>query len=158
MTQPSTRRRPQGPAGSTRRTAGFTLIELMIAVAIVGILASIAYPSYQRYVLESRRTDAKSSLMQVAGQLERCYTVTSDYRYRDGDGNACINFPIDSNEGFYRITASAADGTGTVPESSNYRLTATTTGAQNSSQSGDSCDDFTLTHTGARGANETDCW
>ncbi|MFO8046335.1 MAG: prepilin-type N-terminal cleavage/methylation domain-containing protein, partial [Halomonas sp.] len=80
MTPPSTRRRPQGPTGSTRRSAGFTLIELMIAVAVIGILAAIAIPRYQSYVEKARRTDAMSALTTIAGQLERCYTVTSDYR------------------------------------------------------------------------------
>lgn len=158
VTPTSPRPRPQGSPGSSRRAAGFTLIELMIAVAIIAILASIAYPSYTRYVQEARRTDAKSALMQIAGQLERCYTVTSDYRYRDGSNNVCVSFPRDSEEGFYQITASDVDGSGSTPASSNYRLTASTTGAQNTSQSRDSCDNFTLTHTGMRGADGTSCW
>src|SRR5690554_3899978 len=79
VTQPSTRRRPQGPAGSTRRSAGFTLIELMIAVAIIGILASIAYPSYQRYVERSRLSDGQAGLTQAAGEMERCYTQNYSY-------------------------------------------------------------------------------
>ncbi|WP_282041534.1 type IV pilin protein [Halomonas alimentaria] len=83
MTQPSTRRRPQGPTGSTRRSAGFTLIELMIAVAIIGILASIAYPSYTRYVERSLRADAQAGLMEASQILERCYT--SSYQYNGGN-------------------------------------------------------------------------
>lgn len=83
MTQPSTRRRPQGPTGGTRRTAGFTLIELMIAVAIIGILASIAYPSYQRYVERAATAEAEARLMEGAGAVERCYT--ENYSYTDCD-------------------------------------------------------------------------
>ena len=157
MTPPSTRRRPQGPTGSTRLSAGFTLIELMIAVAIVGILASIAYPSYQRYVTESRRTDAKAVLMQVAGQLERCYTVNNDY-------SACNAFPRESENGFYEVTApSNWDGSGSEPEGGfitpySYRIVAEAQGPQATRDS--DCGNLTLTHRGERDVTGTrdDCW
>jgi type IV pilus assembly protein PilE len=53
------------------RQSGFTLIELMIAVVIVGILASIAYPSYQRYVLSSRRAEAQADMLEDSAWLEK---------------------------------------------------------------------------------------
>src|SRR5690554_7625693 len=54
----------------------------MIAVAVIGILASIAYPSYQRYVERSRLSDGQAGLMQAAGEMERCYT--QNYEYQEG--------------------------------------------------------------------------
>jgi prepilin-type N-terminal cleavage/methylation domain-containing protein len=59
---------------------GFTLIELMIVVAIIGILASIAYPSYQESILKSRRADAKGALLGFANAMERHFTETNSYR------------------------------------------------------------------------------
>ncbi|MES1933455.1 type IV pilus biogenesis protein PilE [Salinisphaera shabanensis T35B1] len=62
-----------------KKLAGFTLIELMITVAIVGILAAIAYPSYLNQVRQSRRADAQSALLQAANRQERFFTTQYSY-------------------------------------------------------------------------------
>jgi type IV pilus assembly protein PilE len=61
------------------KPAGFTLIELMIAVAIVGILATIAATSYQRQVMQSHRTDARTALLDLAGREEKLFSTTNAY-------------------------------------------------------------------------------
>lgn len=71
------------------RQAAFTLIELMIAVAVIGILAAIAYPSYQDTIRKSRRSDAQGGLVNLANFLERLSTETGCYN--PGPDNVCGN-------------------------------------------------------------------
>lgn len=61
------------------RSKGFNLIEVIIAVVIIGILAAIAYPSYQRYTTQSRRADAQSAIMQTANRLEKFFGYCNSY-------------------------------------------------------------------------------
>lgn len=61
------------------KTAGFTLIELMVVVAIVGILAAVAYPSYTESVNKGRRAECKSAILQTANRLERFFTTNNTY-------------------------------------------------------------------------------
>lgn len=67
-----------------KRESGFTLIELMIVVAIIGIIAAIAYPSYLEQVQSTRRTDAQGALMSFANAMERFYTQQGTYLGADG--------------------------------------------------------------------------
>ena len=135
------------------RSQGFSLIELMIAVVIVGILAAVAIPMYSDYVTRSRRADGQATLMQVAQELERCYTQFSKY-----NDNSCsvVNSGVvskTSDQGFYGISASG----GNLTEST-FTLTAA---PQNEQADDTDCTALTLTHLGEQSATGDDpdsCW
>lgn len=84
---------------------GFTLIELMVVVAIVGTLAAIAYPSYQEYVARARRADAKTVLLENAQFLERFYTQSGTYV---GAALPLAESPKDGATKYYDISFVAA--------------------------------------------------
>jgi type IV pilus assembly protein PilE len=72
------------------KQTGFTLIELMIVVAIIGILAAIAYPSYSDYVVRTRRAEAKKQLMEIAQMLERNYGLYGSYSQTKDAGGVAL--------------------------------------------------------------------
>ncbi|MFM9423883.1 type IV pilus assembly protein PilE [Variovorax sp. GrIS 2.14] len=90
--------------------SGFTLIELMIVVAVVGILAGIAYPSYNQYVLKSRRADARNAVLDLASRQERYFSVNNAYTNLPtalGYGGSSA-FPISVNvsgQSYYTLSA-----------------------------------------------------
>lgn len=107
---------------------GFTLVELMIIVAIIGILAAIAYPSYQEYVRKTNRADAKTEMLDIAGKLQK-YKI-ANFRYLKSNGNALALTDIGHNgkqpqagETLYNLALSNVTA-------NTWTLTATPAGAQ----------------------------
>ena len=132
-----------------RMQKGFTLIEVMIVVAIVGILSAIAYPSYAEYIRRGHRAEARAGLLQGAQWLERAATATGTYPLTAAFPATLQTVPNNR----YDIAA--------VSNGTTFTLTATPKGAQ----TGDKCGNYTLTNTGLRGANGattgdivTECW
>lgn len=151
-----------------KRINGFTLIEIMIVVAIVAILAAVALPSYRDYVNRGRRADAKAVLLQACQYMERVYTERGSYALKS-DGTAATTLslvgmpaslqsaPVDGATKYYDIQPLANDF-GTNVTTSTFALQAVPIGAQSS----DSCETLTITNTGikgqASGKSVDDCW
>ncbi len=139
---------------------GVTLLELMIVVAVIGIIAAVAYPSYQEFLSESRRADAQATLMSFAGAMERHFTINDSYcgagtttsgTCANATGDPTIfptEAPLDGADKYYDLDITAATAT-------SFTLQASPKNAQAS----DRCGNLTVTSTGARAATGgTDCW
>ena len=124
-----------------KNSKGFTLIEVMIVVAIIGILAAIAYPSYDEYVKRGNRTEGQAFLQDVAARQERYFSQNNEY----ADTAAKLNVSTGSETGKYTLTIATSDG---------YTLTAT-------QQFNDTkCGNLTLNALGVKGAGGSvdECW
>lgn len=125
---------------------GFTLIELMIVVAILGILTSIALPAYQQYVLRASRADAQAILMETAQYMERYFTTNNSYA--DAAPVSTVS-PKGAGGGKIKYNIGFSEQSPTT-----YTLQAVPNGGQAS----DACGTMTVNQTGATGADGADCW
>ena len=134
----------------TSRRGGFTLIELMLVLAIVAILTAIALPSYWRYVARAHRAEAKTALLQVAHWMERARTANGVYPV----GETTDGMLVALKPAHYQLTLRGSTF-------SSFTVVAQRTGPMRT----DVCGDLTLTHAGERGAEgysvthvARECW
>lgn len=134
---------------------GFTLVEMLITVAIIGIIAAIAYPSYMESVRKSNRAEAKTELLDLSQRLQRCYTSLARF-------NDKVNCPayktleagtyVTRGSGFYKITVTHTAGA----ETTTYELTAEAIKSPQTQDTLNGCNKLTLDHTGVQLPDE--CW
>ncbi len=135
------------PERKRRQIAGFTLIELMITIAILAIIVAIALPAYNEQVRKARRAEAVSTIMSAAQYLERCFTQTNSYV-------GCTAPEGATQDGYYEITVPE----GTL-DANSFVIVATPQNAQ----ANDPCGTYTLNNLGQKGNTDTGtgaarCW
>lgn len=139
----------------TQRSAGMTLIELMVTVAIVAILTSIAVSSYRAYTLRANRVDGETYLMKIQNAEEKFFMQNNTYTtaVSTAPPNG-LGIPATTPSGFYNLTV-AAGSTGSIATS--YAATATATGAQTADKA--ACLTLTINDQGQRTPTDSSgCW
>lgn len=133
----------------SRKSKGFTLLEIMIVVVIIGVLAAIAIPTYQDHVLRSNRTEGQALLVEAAARQERFFTQNNRYAATVGDlGYSTAN----SANNLYQLNIALTGG------NMEFTLTAQPINSQTRDTK---CGNLGLTHTGSKtatGASAEDCW
>ena len=136
-----------------QKTHGFTLIELMITVVILGIIVAIAYPAYTDHIRKTRRSDAHIALSTVANAQERFYQDCNRYTTTIVSATGCNGLAFNtsaSKDGYYNLSIPLAN-------TASYRTTATATGIQAADTQ---CATLSLSSTGAKTATGggSKCW
>jgi type IV pilus assembly protein PilE len=153
----------QRRGGLWRGASGVTAIELVIVLAIVGILAGLSVPAYRDHVLRANRGEARAALLSLATAEEKFYLQCNEYTgaLDAAAATACspgnLRFPTASERGYYALAVTSADANG---------WTATATAVSTLPQYSDTrCRTFQLTSTGAKtarnsgnSANDSECW
>ena len=148
-----------------RLTEGFTLIEIMITVAIIGVLAAVAMPSYTSYIARANRADARTKLLQAAQFMQRFYAANDRYDQDRSGGSVMGDVSATPPVGMPEVLRkSPADGTALyqlntgIAAAGSYAITADTSSfslrmspISGRKMASDECGSFTLSSTGVRG-------
>ena len=135
-----------------KRSTGFTLIELMIVVIIIGVLLGISIPAYRDYVVRSHRADAQAALLDIAARQERFVAQNNTYTTELSAGTGLNLGRTTSAEGYYNMSVAACAG-GSIATC--YVVTATATGSQASDSE---CATITYDSAGNKSGTTADCW
>ena len=143
------------------RQSGFTLIELMVVIIIIGILVKIAVPAYTASVQRSYRTDAKTALLDLATREEKYYSVNNQYTATLSNlypGTTATQLNVQSSgASYYTISAPTVTAATTTSVAA---FTASAVPVAGTSQANDPCGTFTISSTGATSVSgsATNCW